>query len=196
MNAITRILKQLPALKTSTDFAGAITTLELEHTEAVAAVGELEAGREAAIFSGGNLGKLESDIAEAQSRVRTLDIALTGARKRREAAIEGEATAALEAVAAAAGKLTKTLRAELISFGKVAEALTGHAETVTSLRREIARRNTELRTAGRGDLAVDDPITSLPELVERIVHDPVKGLIIPEFWPPHPDGPALLELKE
>ena len=196
MHAITSILRSLKKLKSSADFTAPIDTLETEHAEAVAAVGELEAGRESAIFDGGDLAKLEADISAAEGRAKTLNIAMEGARKRREAAIEAEATAALEAIGKAAQKLTGKLLAELISFGKVAEALSDHAKAITSLRREIAGRNTELRTAGRGDLAVDDPIRSLPEIVGRQVHDPVKALVIPEFWPRHPDGPALALLKK
>ena len=55
MNTINRILKQLPGLKTSDDFDAALAELEREHTEAVAAVGELATGREAAIFGDGDL---------------------------------------------------------------------------------------------------------------------------------------------
>ena len=197
MNAITSILSSLKKLKSSADFTAAIDTLETEHAEAVAAVGELEAGRESAIFDGGDLAKLEADISAAEGRAKTLNIAMEGARKRREAAIEAEATAALEAIGKAAQKLTGKLLAELISFGKVAETLTGHAETVTSLRREIAGLNTELRTAGRGDLAVADPITSLPEIAGRQVADSAKGLVIPEFWPHRAEGgPALARLSK
>ncbi len=98
MNALTNHLKQLPGLKSSDDFAAAITDLETEHAEAVAAVGELEAGRESAIFDGGNLDKLEADVASAEGRVKTLAIAMAGARKRHEAAAEAEAQAKLVAL--------------------------------------------------------------------------------------------------
>ena len=66
MNAITSILSSLKKLKSSADFTAAIDTLETEHAEAVAAVGELEAGRESAIFDGGDLAKLEADISAAE----------------------------------------------------------------------------------------------------------------------------------
>ena len=66
MNAITNILARLPKAKSSADFDAAIPDLETAHTEAVAAVADLEAGREAAIFEGGNLEALEADIAAAE----------------------------------------------------------------------------------------------------------------------------------
>ena len=108
---------------------------------------------------------------------------MEGARKRREAAIEAEATAALEAVAAKAGKLTKTLRAGLISFEKSAEELAGHAETVTSLRREIALHNTTLREANRADLAATDPIKQQARDADRQITEPLAGLVIAGHWP-------------
>ena len=40
MNAITTILKRLPALKSAADFDAAITDIEREHAEAGAAVAE------------------------------------------------------------------------------------------------------------------------------------------------------------
>ena len=102
MNAITSILSKMPGLKSSEDFAGAIDTLETEHASALAAVAELEAGRESAIFDGGDLAALEAGIAAAESRAKTLAVALEGARKRRDEAVEAERQAKLEATAATA----------------------------------------------------------------------------------------------
>ena len=198
MNMITNILARLPGLKSSADFDAAITDLETEHASALAAVGELEAGREAAIFDGGNLAALEADISAAEGRAKTLAVALEGARKRRETAIEAERMAELEATAAAARKLNTKLRARLIDFGKVAEELAGHAETIKGLCVEITAINTRVRTCGRADLAVPDPFRALAAVVERQVADPVTGLVIPEFWPRRMDGdgPALLRLRK
>ncbi len=198
MNAITSILARLPKAKTSADFDAAITDLETEHAAATAAVGELEAGREAAIFSGGDLAALEADISAAEGRVKTLGVAITGATKRRDEAAEAEAQAKLEAVAADARKLNKTLRAELVAFGKVADTLAGHAGAIKGLRAQILEKNNHVRTCGRADLAVRDPIRDLPEIVGRQVTDSVMGLVIPEFYPRRADGdgPALLKLTK
>ena len=197
MNAITTILKRLPALKSAADFDAAITDIEREHAEAGAAVGTLESQREDMIFTGGNLGKLETDINAAKSRTETLNIALEGARKRREMAIEAEAQAELEATGATARKLNKTLRAELVAFGKVAETLATHAETIKGLRAEILTANNAVREGGRGDLVQHDPVRGLVELAERQVVDSAKGLVIPEFWPHRAEGgPALSRLTK
>ena len=195
MNALTSILSKMPGLKSSDDFAAAITDLEREYAEAVAAVAELEGKREDLIFSGGDLGKLERDIAEAEGRVKTLGVAIEGATKRQAAAVEAERQAALEATAKVARQHNAKLRIRLIAFASVAEELAGHASEIKQLRAEILTANSVVREAGRRDLAVDDPIRSLPEIVGRQVHDPVKALVIPEFWPRHPDGPALLRLE-
>jgi len=196
MNAITSILARLPKAKTSADFDAALADLETEHAAALAAVGTLESQREDMIFTGGNLGKLERDIAEAEGRVKTLGVAIEGATKRQAAAVEAERQAALEATAKVARQHNAKLRTRLIAFASVAEELAGHASEIKQLRAEILTANSVVREAGRRDLAVDDPIRSLPEIVGRQVHDPVKALVIPEFWPRHPDGPALLKLTK
>ena len=198
MNAITNILKRLPKAKTSADFDAALADLETEHASALAAVGDLESQREDLIFTGGDLAALEADISTAEGRVKTLAVAMEGARKRREQAAEAEAQAELEAVADKARKLNKTLRARLIDFGKVAEELAGHAETIKGLREQIAATNSRVRVCGRADLVARDPFNALAEVVERQVTDPVKGLNIPEFYPRRADGdgPALLRLTK
>ena len=86
MNALTSILSKMPGLKSSADFAGAIDTLEAEHSSALAVVGELESRREDAIFGSGDLSALEADILTAENRVKTLAVAMAGARKRCEQA--------------------------------------------------------------------------------------------------------------
>ena len=196
MNAFTSILSKMPGLKSSADFADALGDLETEHAAATAAAADLESQREDLIFSGGNLTRLDADIAAAEGQVRTLTTAIEGARKRRDQAAEAESQAELEAVAKAAGKLNKTLRAELISFGKVAETLTTHAAAITELRAEILEKNNHLRACGRSDLVARDPIRDLPEALDRLVGDPLRNLHIEEFWPRHGKGPALLELRK
>ena len=197
MNMVDAILKKLPNLKSSEDFAAAVVTLETAHSEASAKVAELEAGREDRIFSGGNLSALEGDILAAESRVKTLAIAVSGATKRQAAAVEVEAEAKLVKVADEAGKLNKTLRARLIAFGVLADELAGHATVITNLRAEVLVKNTHLRTCGRADLAIDDPTAVLSELAGRRVLDPIKSLVVPEFFPHrHEDGPALLMLTK
>ena len=84
------VLGRLKKLKTSADFAGALTDLEAAHGEAVAAVETLEAQREDRIFSGGDLVALEADIAAAEGKAKTLAVALSGAEKRRTEASEAE----------------------------------------------------------------------------------------------------------
>ena len=198
MNTITSILRKLPDLKTSTDFGKAITNLETEHAAAVAAVGELEAGRESAIFDGGDLGQLERDIAEAQGRAKTLNIAKSGAERRRTEAVEAEAQAKLVKVADGARKLDKSLRADMIEFALVAETLSALAGKIQRRRADISKANLTVREGGRSDLAVDDPIHSLVELVGRQVTCSIAGLQIPEFFPRRLDGngPALLRLRK
>ncbi len=196
MNAITSILARLPKAKTSADFDAALADLETEHAEALAAVADLESQREDLIFSGGDLVKLEADISAAEGRAKTLAVAMEGARKRREAAAEAEAQAELEAVASDARKLNVKLRAQLIDFGKVAETLATHAEKIKGLREQITVANIRVRTCGRSDLVISDPYKTLPEIVGRVVGDPMRNLHIEEFWPRHRKGPALLELTK
>lgn len=197
MTIISNVLSTLKKLKSSEDFAGAITALEAEHATALAAVAELEAGREAAIFSGGDLAALEVDIALAEGRVKTLAVAITGAERRRTEAAEAERQAELEAVAAGAGKKNKTKRARLIHLARVFEEAAGLAGEITELSVEIDKANNILREGGRGDLVVPDPVRGLVEVVDRQVSNPVRGLVIPEYWPHrHPDGPALSRLTK
>ncbi len=113
-----------------------------------------------------------------------------------EAAAEAEAQAKLVALSDEARKLNKTLRAELIAFGQVAETLACHAEAIKDLRKQILEKNNHVRVCGRSDLAVRDPIRDLPETTGRRVTDPLHGLHIAEFWPRHRKGPALLELTK
>jgi len=190
------ILANLKKLKTSGEFAAAVADLETEHAEATAKVDKLEAGRESAIFDGGNLEKLARDISDAVSRVQTLGVAMEGARTRRDAAAEAEAQAELEAVASDARKLNVKLRAQLIDFGKVAETLASHAEKIKGLREQITVANIRVRTCGRSDLVISDPWKELPEIVGRVVGDPMRNLHIEEFWPRHRKGPALLKLTK
>ena len=196
MNMISNILKQLPGLKSASDFDAAITTLERELAEATTAVNELEGKREDLIFSGGNLSKLEADILAAESRVKTFGIAITGATKRRTEAVEAEAQAELEAKGKAAVKMNAKLKTTLIAFATTAETLAGHAAEIKQLRAEILTANNAVREGGRGDLVQHDPVRGLVELAERQVADSVKGLVIPEFWPAHPDGAALSLLRK
>ena len=196
MNAITSILSSLKKLKSSADFTAAIDTLETEHAEAVAAVGEFEAGRESAIFGGGDLGKLERDIAEAEGRVKTLSIAKSGAERRRTEAVEAEAQAELEAKGKAAVKMNAKLKTTLIAFATTAETLAGHAAEIKQLRAELITMNNVIREGGRSDLMQHDPVQGLVEIAGRQVADSVKGLVIPEFWPAHPDGAALSLLRK
>ncbi len=197
MNMISNVLARLPKAKTSADFDAALADLKTEHAAALADVGELESQREDLIFTGGDLGKLEADIGTAEGKVKTLAVAMEGARKRREAAAEAERQAELEAVAAGAGKLNVKLRAELIAFGKAAEELARHAKTINGLRAEITVANTRVRTCGRSDLAAPDPVRSLVEIAGRQVMDPVMGLVIPEYYPRRAEGgPALLKLRK
>ena len=195
MNAITNILARLPKVKTSVDFDAAIGDLEMARAEAAAAVAELEGQREDLIFDGGDLAALEADISAAESRTKTLAVALSGARKRREAAIEAERQAELDADADKARKLNAKLKAKLIAFGKAAEELAGHAKTITGLRAEILTANNVVREGGRGDLVQDDPFNALAAVAGRHVIDPVKGLVIPEYWPHRAAPPALALLK-
>ena len=198
MNMISTILKQLPGLKSSSDFASAIDSLETEHASALAAVTELEAGREAAIFDGGDLAALEADIAAAENRAKTLAVALEGARKRRESAVEAERMAELEALGQKARKMNAKLRVRLIDFARVAEELADHAGEIRALRAEILTANNAVREGGRSDLVQHDPVRGLVELVGRQVADSAKGLVIPEYWPRRADGdgPALALLKK
>ena len=160
MNAITSILKQLPGLKSSADFDAAITDLETEHASAISAVSELEAGREAAIFNGGNLDKLASDISAAEREAEMLNIALAGARRRRDEAAEAERMAGLKAVGKRYVKMNGELRSEMIGYAKAAETLAGHAGKMKSLRDQLRGMKAELVAGGCGDLAPRDPIYS------------------------------------
>ena len=195
MNMISTVLKRLPKAKTSADFDAALADLETEHARALAAVGELEGKREDLIFTGGDLAALEADISAAEGEAKTLAVAITGAEKRREQAAEAEAQAEMEATGEAARKLTAKLTTALIGFGAAAEQLAGHAESIRGLRAKITEKNNVVRAGNRGDLVVGDPINDLPAVAGRHVADPVRGLVIPEYWPRHPHGPALLNLK-
>ncbi len=193
---MTKILENLKKLKSSADFAAAITDLETEHTAATAAVAELEAGREAAIFSGGNLEKLARDISDAVSRVQTLGVAMEGARKRRDAAIEAEARAEFEVVADGAVKLKKALLAQLIAFHKTASELAIHAGEITALREAISRANKVVLRAGHADLQTRDPLYDLGKKLGRRVPDPLRGMQIAGFWPSDGNASALAGLRK
>ena len=189
------VLSNLRKMKTSTDFAAGIDSLETEHAAALAAVGELESQREDTLFEGRNLDALEADIAKAEGKAKTFDIALVGARRRHTEATEAEAQAELEATAATARKLNTKLRARLIDFARVAEELADLAGAIRALRATILTANNVVREGGRGDLVQHDPVPGLVEVVGRQVVDPVKGLVIPEYWPHRAEGgPALLKL--
>ena len=197
MNAIDTILRKLPKAKTAADFASASAALEAEKTKLAADVAALKAKREQTIFNGGKLEPVERDIVAAQDAARTLDVALDGASKRRTQAAEAEAEAKLVKVADEAGKLNKTLRARLIAFGIAAEVLTGHAVEIKQLRLDINVANNIVREGGRSDLVSHDPVRDLPAVVGRSVRDPVKALVVPEFFPHrHEDGPALLKMPK
>ena len=196
MNMISTVLKQLPGLKSSADFAAATATLEAEHATAQAAVATLEARREDTLFEGGRFDALEADIAAAEAQVRTLDVALTGARRRHSEATEAEAQAALEAAGKAAKKMNDKLRVEMIGFAQAAETLAAHADGIKTMRHKLREMKAALVAGGRGDFGPVDPIQEAIALSGRQVRDPLAGLQIPEFWPPHPDGPALLTLTK
>ena len=193
---MTKILEDLKRLKTSSDFADALVDLEREHVDATGKVAELEAGREAAIFDGGNLSKLARDISDAAGRVQTLGVAIDGARKRRDQAAEAEAMAELEAVADGAKKLKVKLRAELIAFGTVAETLAGHASKITVMREEISRANKAVLKAGHSEIQVRDPLYDLGKKLGHRVPDPMRGLTIAGFWPSDGKPAALTGLKK
>ncbi len=177
------VLSTLKKLKTSADFAGAIDTLEADHAEAVAAVGELEGKREDLIFTGGDLAKLERDIVEAEGRVKTLAIAISGAERRRTEAAEAERMAEMVAVGNEAKKQTATLRKALAAFEETAAELAKDAENVTALRREIATLNAKLREGNRADLAARDPIKQQARDADRQITEPLAGLVIAGHWP-------------
>ena len=128
--------------------------------------------------------------------MKTLGIAITGATKRRTEAAEAEVQAELEAKGKAAVKMNAKLKTTLIAFATTAETLAGHAAEIKQLRAEILTANNAVREGGRGDLVQHDPVRGLVELAERQVADSVKGLVIPEFWPAHPDGAALSLLRK
>lgn len=197
MNMLNTILARLPKMKTSADFTDVLADLETARAAALAAVGELEGQREAAIFSGGDLAALASNILAAEGEAEMLAVALTGARKRQTAAVEAETQAALEKKGATTRKLNAEVRADLAAFDTPAAAAVKLAERITERRREIAVLNAELRAGGRGDLVCVDPINDLAASVDRQVADPIRALVIPEYWPRrHPDGPALSRLSK
>ncbi len=193
---MTNVLSNLKKLKSSADFDTAITDLEAELSEATADVDELESQREDLIFSGGNLAKLEADIAAAEGKAKTLTIAMEGAKRRRDEAAEAERMAELEKVADGGQKLKTKLNAELIEFHKLASALAIHAGEITKLREDIASANKTTFRAGRGDLKVKDPVYDLGKRLERRVHDPLRGMLIQGYWPADGHGPALAALKK
>ena len=190
------VLTNLKKLKSSADFADALVDLETEHAEAVAAVADLEAGREDMIFSGGNLDKLEANISAAEARVKTLGVAITGATKRRDEASQAEVDAELEAVADGAQKLKTKLNAELIEFHKLAAALAIHAGEITRTRVDIAAANKITFKAGRGDLKIKDPVYDLGKRLERRIPDPLRGMLIQGYWPVDGHGLGLAKLEK
>jgi len=189
------ILARLPKMKTSTDFNSALADLEREKAAAATAVADLEARRESAIFAGENLDKMEGEIIGAEHRVRTLGVALEGARKRRDAAIEAERQTGLEKIGKAASKLNGELRKRLVNFATSAQELATHADAIERLRREIASLNSALRDGERADLVARDPVHEAVEAAGRQVRDPLSNLNVAESYPPHPTGPALALLK-
>lgn len=182
MNTITNILKRLPGLRTAEDFASALADLERGHTETAAALADLEARRESCLFDGGDLAALESDIAAAESRVKTFAVAVEGATKRQAAAVESERMAELEAVAMGARKQTDKLRKALAAFSETAAELARRAEGITALRRQIAGHNVTLREGGRGDLVCVDPIKTEARSTGQHTLDPLAGLHLPGRW--------------
>ena len=128
--------------------------------------------------------------------MKTFGIAITGATKRRTEAVEAEAQAELEAKGKAAVKMNAKLKTTLIAFATTAETLAGHAAEIKQLRAELITMNNVVREGGRSDLVQHDPVQGLVEIAGRQVADSAKGLVIPEFWPPHPDGAALLRLTK
>ena len=190
------VLRNLKKLKTSADFAGGIDSLETERTAALAAVATLEAKREDTLFEGRNLDRLEADIAAAGGKVKTLDIALTGARRRHTEATKAERMAGLEALGKRAVKLNGELRSAMIGFGDTASTLAGHAGQIKNLRHKLRVMKAEFVSGGMSDLGPVDPINEVAGLAGRQVRDPLAGLHVAEFIPAHPDGAALALLKK
>ena len=188
MNALTNLLKKLPGLKTSADFVSAIVDLEREHAEATTAVAELEGKRETALFDGGDIGKLEDDILAADSKAKTLSIALTGAKRRRDQAAEAERQAKMETIGADAEKQTATLRKALAEFEETAAALARCAENVTVMRSNVATLNAELSKGNRADLIPRKPISQQAQSTGQLTAgqlsvDPLTNLTIWGHWP-------------
>lgn len=151
------ILTKLRGLTSSQQFAETLPDLKRQKAAAEAELDRLEGQRETVIFEGGNLAKLNAEIATSRETISTLDVAIEGAERRRKEAAAREHAADVEArMAAAPG-----LRDRLIAARKRAHILASELdELVDELRsggRELRELNEFASREGRPDLRAEVP---------------------------------------
>lgn len=196
MSGLLELFKRLPKAKTPADYEAVLADAEKQAEAARARLADLESRREDVIFAGGDLAKLTAEITAAEQEIKTLAVTIEGARKRHLAAIDAEHQALLEAEDKKALELQAELIRRLGEFATAATAVTDQAERIVEIRRILNPHNARMVENGRRDLVLRDPMSELSGRVGRQVHDPLHNLYVAEFWPRHPDGPALLQLAK
>lgn len=186
------ILDRLRSFTTKTpaaEIADTIPELRAARDAAAARLVELEAGREHAIFTGGDLDRLTRDIAAQRIQVENFAIAIAGAERRQRDAEAREHRAAVEATMARG----VALRDESIALRKalhqrIVEVVEGVAR-LRSIAAEVVALNHYAEAEDRPDLVVRLP-------PDRAWHEAVRLGRIGEVQARKPDAPVPDNLRE
>jgi len=176
-------LRTFTAKTPAAEIAVTIPELRAARDAAAARLVELEAGREHAIFTGGDLDRLTRDIAAQRIQVENFDIAIAGAERRQHDAEAREHRAAVEATMARGA----ALRDESIALRKalhphVVEVVAGVAR-LRAIAAEVVALNHFAEAEDRPDLVVRMP-------PNREWHEAVRLGRIAEVHARKPDAPV------
>lgn len=199
MTALRSLIDKLSGLKHSDDFIAAIPELERNLHLLEKTASDLANQLETALFeSPDQADTIRKAIAENRDQRETLLAAISGATKRKAAAVEREKQAAVENLAEKGKELQKEIRANYI---RLHDLFRSAVDVIRSIRRSKVKlqevRSAIVDSGGRcSDLS--DPFNLLSNLVGSNGHgDPISSTLIDYLEPhAHPNGPILARMKD
>ena len=195
---MTNIIDKFRGLKTAKQLEDAIPDIEAALGSAKAELARLDDNFESALLDSPSkdFEEINNEISAARGNVKTLEVALTGTKKRLDVAAEREFMAGIEKDMAKAQKKGKSLLKSYLAIHQAAETLTQHLVEVRNFKKEIQSANEMAGAANRRDLRVKWPLQALSQLTGRQIFEPCDSFKLPGYFPPHPDGPVLARLAE
>ena len=191
------IIQKLRGLSKSSEYEAAIPDLEAGLEAAEALLPDLRTAHEQAIFDGTDreVKATEEAIKDHVAKIDTLRIALKGAERRKQEALNRERRDELEVTMQAAQAAASELENEYRRFAKAARSVCDARKAILDLRARISGANNVAGSQGATELMVKDPLSVGAKRYNETKAGPAlsgydpcaNGFNIPSFW--HPGMP-------